>query len=127
MGKVIIFCASYDACTHIYHFIKSRLGKEITEPKGFLNFACFRLVDRFTACTYESVKDTILQVFPKPSGHMRVIVATIAFAMGLDCPNVRHVIHWGPPPNVESYIQETERAGRDGLPATVILYDADKT
>ena len=58
---------------------------------------------------------------------MRVIVATIAFAMGLDCPNVRHVIQWGPPPNVESYIQETERAGRDGLPATVILYYADKT
>ena len=110
-----------------YHFIKSRLGKEITEPKGFLNFACFRLVDRFIACTHESVNDTILQVFPKPSGHMRVTVATIVFAMGLDCPNVWRVIQWGPPPNVESYIQETEWAGRDGLPATVILYDADKT
>jgi len=76
---------------------------------------------------HESVKDTVLQAFPKPSGHMRVIVATIAFAMGLHYPNVRHVIHCGPPPNVESYIQEMERAGRDGLPATVILYYADKT
>ena len=122
MDKVIIFCAYYEAATHIFHYIKSRLGKEITEPIGYPNFSRFRLVDMFTACTHKSVKDTILQLFPKPSGHMCVIVATIAFAMGLDCPNVRHIIHWGPPSNVESYIQETGRAGRDGLPATAILY-----
>lgn len=49
-------------------------------------------------------------------------MATIAFGMGLDCPNVRKVIHWGPSSDVESYLQETGRAGRDGLAAAAILY-----
>jgi len=78
MGKVIIFCAYNEAPTHIFHFIKSRLGKEIMEPIDYPNFSRFRLM--FTACTHE---DIILQLFPNPSGHTHVIVAAIAFTMGL--------------------------------------------
>ena len=44
--------------------------------------------------------------------------------MGLDCPNVRRIIHWGPPEDIETFIQETGRAGRDGLPATAKLFGA---
>ena len=53
-------------------------------------------------------------------------MATIAFGMGLDCPNVRRIIHWGAPEDLETYIQETGKAGRDGLPATVTLFSAVK-
>ena len=120
MPRMIIYGRSIGMCADIYMFFKAQLGTEITEPIGAPNLAKLRLVDVFTSVTDHAQKEGIIHAFTRES-QLRVIIATVAFGMGIDCPDVREIVHVGIPDDVESYIQETGRAGRDSQPSLALL------
>ncbi len=120
MGRVIIFCRSYPDAILIHSYLITALGQSCTEPKGSPNYVNYRVADLYSHCTHPSVKNKLLKQFTS-SSTLRVIVATSAFGMGVDCPDVRQVIHWGVPDDTEMYIQESGRAGRDRRPALALL------
>lgn len=66
------------------------------------------------------VKTNIQNLFM--SSKIRIVVATIAFGMGVDKSNIRNIVNWDLPSTVEEYSQQIGRAGRDGLPSTCIVY-----
>lgn len=121
MGRMIVFCKTYDDVINIYHFLKRKLGTFFTEPKGSPDYAYYRVLDMYTHCTHESVKSKIISQFTKVSP-LRIIIATIAFGMGINCRDVRYVIHWGAPHDTEMYVQESGRAGRDELLSCALIF-----
>ena len=122
MPRVIIFCKRCEECAMLYQFFLSNLEEEFTEPVGAPNLSRFRLVDMYMSATDESVKHTIVESFCKVDSPLRVIICTIAFGMGIDCPDVRQVVHWGISDDIEMYMQESGRGGRDGKSACALLY-----
>ncbi len=79
--RSVIFCRSYTDCG----YIKNRLGGQQMEPMDAPDLARFRLVDIFSACTAKHVKDSIRESFQQLNSTLRILIATIAFGMGLDC------------------------------------------
>ena len=116
---IIIYCRKIEQCSSLC-FFKEQLDREFTELPGAPDLPNYRLIDMFTSCTEPAVKEDIIAGFTKES-NLRLVIATIAFGMGVDCPNVRQVIHFGAPSDIECYVQETGCAGRDGLPSLALL------
>ena len=81
----------------------------------------FHPVEAYTRVSTVGMREKVLASFVNSGSTLRLIIATAAFDMGVDCKDSRRVIHWGVPSNVEQYVQDTGRSGHDGLQAEVVL------
>ena len=121
LGRTIIYCQKQEDCANLYLFFKFCLGNSIREPQDAPDLPPFRLVDMFMSSTQACVKEDILHGFTSLASPLRIVICTIAFGMGVDTPNVRHIIHFGPTHSLVDYIEGVGRGGRDGLSAHAIL------
>ncbi len=119
--KSIVFCRNYRDCSQLYLSLQSSLGRDFNEPPGYPNLHEFRLIEMYTRASLPEMKEKVLSSFTKGDGQLRLVIATTAFSMGIDCPDIRRVFHYGPPSSPEQYVQETGRSGRDGLQSQAIL------
>ena len=121
--KTVMFVRSCADCSNLYKFIRAKLGPDFTVPSGYPDHYKFRMVEMFTRICTINKKEQILISFKSAESPLRLIIATIAFGLGIDCRDIEKIIHWGIPSNVEEYVQETGRVGRDGRESVVVLYE----
>ena len=108
--------------TIFFSYFSSELGKEQYEPIDAPKLSRNRLFTQYHAQYPEHERKTIVDELIQGKSKLRIIFATVAFGIGLDISNIRHVLHIGVPYTTEECFQEAGRAGRRGLPAKVHIF-----
>ena len=98
--KTVIYCHSYSLCAELYKLMMLKMGSSFTEPCGYLDLHQFRLLDMYTRISTKGMNEKVLTSFLVPSGLLRVLIATAAFSMGIDCQDIHCVMHYGAPATV---------------------------
>jgi ATP-dependent DNA helicase RecQ len=119
-ARTIIYCQTRKQAALVWRAFKVSLGKGMY-VNGTMQ-AKDSFVEMFHSGTPDTSKQHILKSVSFPDGHVRVLICTIAFGMGIDIKAARKVIHFGPSQTVESYLQECGRVGRDGVQSQCILF-----
>jgi ATP-dependent DNA helicase RecQ/Werner syndrome ATP-dependent helicase len=116
-GSTIIYAPTQNMVDEISYWLQSTLLPQTTHPWVLTYHAGLSLQQRSEAHTNFLVDKT------------KVIVATVAFGMGIDKPDIRRIIHFGAPGTMEDYYQQIGRCGRDGLESSCTLFcnEADFT
>lgn len=119
--KVLIYVRDYQRCSEIYHLFMQSLGAKAYFPLCANKTSKNRMVAMYHSGTSPSIQEIVLASLKDPNGKVRIIIATSALGMGVDIKGLHRIINYGPPSDIESYIQEFGRAGRDGNQSEALL------
>ena len=107
-------------CGMAYRFFDKVLGDE--QYVGKIKSPRTRLFNQFHSPSTPGMKNDILEEIKNEDSRIRLLFATTALGMGVDAPDIKHVIHIGVPSSIESYVQEFGRAGRTNKESWATLY-----
>ena len=121
MGRVLIYCKTIKDCGRLFAYFKYQLGNDAYYPSGAKQVSSNMLVGMYHHSTLPKHKERIINSLHDIEGVCKIVIATNALGMGVNFQNIRTVIHYGPPRQMDDFIQEIGRAGRENLPAMSIL------
>lgn len=117
--KTIIFCNTMNEIASVMNYLMLKLGKFAYYPVESRD-ASNCLLGIYHSSSWLHSKERVVKSF-KGQGKIRVIVSSTALSMGVNFPDVRFVVNWGPARNLLDQHQEAGRAGRDGVPSHVLV------
>ena len=120
--KTIIYCRSLKDCGLVFDSFRVGLRGELSfVSSGCSKTASNRLYAMYYSSTEKEIKAEVACSFGRVDGSCRVVIATVALGMGLDFPDIRYVINFGPPNTIDQYVQQRGRVGRDGQSSKAYL------
>uniref|UniRef100_A0ABD2X3C1 DNA 3'-5' helicase n=1 Tax=Trichogramma kaykai TaxID=54128 RepID=A0ABD2X3C1_9HYME len=110
-NSMIVYCTRREDCFKVSNVLRTSLRQASFIDNKLISNISEPYHAGLTAQKRRSVQNAFMK------GEIRIIVATVAFGMGINKPDIRSVIHYNMPSSLENYVQEVGRAGRDGKPA----------
>ena len=108
-NRYVIFCPSIKACSEVYTMFRLEVN------------SCMEHVNMYHSKTTDTVKEAVKDDMSREDGAIRILIATSAAGMGVNLKGVNNVINFGPPKDMDTFVQQFGRAGRDGSTAMAIL------
>ena len=119
--RTLIYVKDYQRCGEIFNFFMQTLGDQSYWPRQAKKKSANRIIAMYHSGTAPKIQEHVLSSLKDSEGSVRIVIATSALGMGVDIKGLHRVINYGPPNDMELYVQAFGRAGRDGKNSEALL------